>query len=179
MTNFPNAYVSYLTEFHASRDFFECHELLEEYWKEHPGDALAEAWVGLIQLAVALYHQRRGNFRGALMMFGQAERKLSADALDRLCIERESLQAELAERIEALKGGEPLVYADMNLRITSDRLSALCLAQCEERGWTWGAPSPMKDDSIVHRHKLRDRTDVIAARREAYDAKIKERGGSS
>ena len=42
---YPEAFISYLIEFHATRDYFECHELLEEYWKAHPGDPLA----GLVQ----------------------------------------------------------------------------------------------------------------------------------
>lgn len=31
---YPEAYIEYLAEFHGSRDYFECHELLEEHWKK-------------------------------------------------------------------------------------------------------------------------------------------------
>lgn len=31
---YPAEYLEYLVYFHADRDYFECHEILEEYWKE-------------------------------------------------------------------------------------------------------------------------------------------------
>ncbi len=31
---YPNAYLDYLVYFHGHRDYFECHEVLEEYWKK-------------------------------------------------------------------------------------------------------------------------------------------------
>ncbi|WP_028610625.1 DUF309 domain-containing protein [Paenibacillus harenae] len=176
MTNFPNSYVSYLVEFHASRDFFECHELLEEYWKEHPEDTRADVWVGLIQLAVALYHERRGNVRGALKMLKQAEPRLSLPLLESLGIDRVNVVKQVSERIEALTGEHRPAYVDLNLRILDKDLMARCQAECEERGLQWESPSPMKDASIIHRHKLRDRSEVIAARQEAWHAKKKERG---
>ncbi len=49
---YPEAYVAFLHEFHTTRDYFECHEILEEYWKEDPPEQRKEYWVGLIQLAV-------------------------------------------------------------------------------------------------------------------------------
>ena len=36
MTQYPEAYTDYLCYFHGARDYFECHEVMEEYWKEHP-----------------------------------------------------------------------------------------------------------------------------------------------
>ncbi|WP_260405419.1 DUF309 domain-containing protein, partial [Paenibacillus sp. 598K] len=63
---YPDDYIQYLIEFHVTRDYFECHELLEEYWKEQPGDdPFYDTWVGLIQIAVSQYHHRRSNHRGA------------------------------------------------------------------------------------------------------------------
>ncbi|WP_169081625.1 DUF309 domain-containing protein [Paenibacillus sp. PL91] len=179
MNNFPNAYISYLVEFHASRDYFECHELLEEYWKEHPEDPLADTWVGLIQLAVGLYHERRGNLRGALKMLTQAQRKLSASPLEELGIDKDSLQKQLIPRIAALQAEKDRMYTDLNLQIVNLKVSSLCQEACESRGLIWGAPSPLDDDSIIHRHTRRDRSDVIAARKEAYTAKNRERNGLS
>ncbi|CAM4286381.1 DUF309 domain-containing protein [Paenibacillus alkaliterrae] len=177
MITFPNAYVSYLVEFHASRDYFECHELLEEYWKEHPGDGLADTWVGFIQLAVGLYHERRGNKRGALKMLEQTERRLTDSPLESLGIEKKSLLEQLSQRLAALRDDSHTDYADIDLNIINDELWSRCLAECAERGWEWGKPSPIEDASIIQRHKLRDRTDVIAARLAAYEAKKRERDG--
>ncbi|MCD2486520.1 DUF309 domain-containing protein, partial [Staphylococcus aureus] len=50
---YPKAYIDYLVEFHATRDYFECHEILEEYWKEDPPKKRKRYWVGFIELAVA------------------------------------------------------------------------------------------------------------------------------
>lgn len=54
IVNYPQAYIEYLEYYHGARDYFECHEVLEEYWKENPSSPLSAAWVGLIQLAVAM-----------------------------------------------------------------------------------------------------------------------------
>ena len=63
---FPLKYIDFLVHFHGDRDYFECHEILEEFWKEIDSKNKHSIWVGLIQLAVANYHHRRGNFNGAL-----------------------------------------------------------------------------------------------------------------
>lgn len=179
MNIFPNAFVSYLVEFHATRDYFECHELLEEYWKDHPGDTLAETWVGLIQLAVGQYHDRRGNMRGAMKMYEQAEQRLMVSPLEELGIDKESLLKQLTERTEALQANNGADYADFNIRIINDHLMMLCEHVCRERGLAWGMPSPLHDKSIIHRHTLRDRSDVIEARSAAFIAKKRERSGLS
>ena len=59
--NFPQKYIEYLVHFHGDRDYFECHEILEEYWKKIDNGNKESIWVGLIQLAVANYHHRRKN----------------------------------------------------------------------------------------------------------------------
>ncbi|MBI1730145.1 DUF309 domain-containing protein [Candidatus Acetothermia bacterium] len=46
------------------RHFFECHEVLEDAWREEEGP-LRDLYQGLIKLAVAFYHAERGNFEGA------------------------------------------------------------------------------------------------------------------
>ena len=65
LLNYPEDYLSFLVHFHGTRDYFECHEILEEYWKETAPKERDSHWVGLIQIAVALYHERRGNKQGA------------------------------------------------------------------------------------------------------------------
>ncbi len=179
MQLFPKAYIDYLVEFHASRDYFECHELLEEYWQEHPEDPLALTWVGLIQLAVGLYHERRGNRRGAEKMLAQAERKLSQAPLLQLGIEKDNLQEQLKRRIAALQSGEEIPYTDINFHVINAELAAICKLSCEQRGLIWGAPSPLDNEAVVHRHTKRDRSEVILARKAAFAAKKREREGLS
>ena len=45
--------------------WFECHETLEELWVGGRDDA-RDLCQGILQVAVALYHWRNGNFRGAV-----------------------------------------------------------------------------------------------------------------
>lgn len=56
-------------------DYFEAHEIWEELWREaSPTERLF--YKGLIQLAVACYHRRRGNFSGADRLYHSARRYL-------------------------------------------------------------------------------------------------------
>ncbi|WP_460291943.1 DUF309 domain-containing protein, partial [Bacillus cereus] len=33
---YPTEYIQFLIHFHGDYDYFECHEILEEYWKTKP-----------------------------------------------------------------------------------------------------------------------------------------------
>lgn len=46
------------------REFFDCHEVLEDAWREEHGP-LRDLYQGLIKAAVAFYHAERQNFEGA------------------------------------------------------------------------------------------------------------------
>jgi Uncharacterized conserved protein len=168
MNAYPEAYADYLFEFHATRDYFECHEILEEYWKSLPdGDPDREVWVGLIQLAVALYHHRRGNAAGAVKMYRGAAARLRPETLDRLGLDGAAvreLAAESARRLEAEGAGA--VYRAVNLPIRDGRLRQQLQERAHRLGLSWGADDPL-EDAIVRRHALRDRTDVVEARAKA------------
>ncbi|WP_219837551.1 DUF309 domain-containing protein [Paenibacillus sp. R14(2021)] len=166
---YPAAYEHFLYEFHAVRDYFECHELLEAYWKEHPGDGFGDTWIGLIQLAVGSYHHRRGNQRGALKMFQQSlEHLAAASQADRLGIDGQELLARIARQAAAVERGES--FTDMNIPLTDAALLERLQLAAAVSGKVWGAPSD-SDEALLHRHTLRDRSDVIAARAAAAEAK--------
>jgi hypothetical protein len=174
---YPEAFRDYLFEFHATRDYFECHEILEEYWKSLPAfDPDREVWVGLIQLAVALYHHRRGNAGGALKMYRGAARRLRPEALDRLGLDGAAVReiaAESARRLEA--EGHGAVYRAVNLPIRDAALLEELKGRAALRGLKWGADDPL-EDAIVRRHALRDRSDVIEARARAAAERAAARG---
>ncbi|MFC6332193.1 DUF309 domain-containing protein [Paenibacillus septentrionalis] len=162
--NVPEAYIEYLIEFHATRDFFECHELLEEYWKEHPSDGLSELWVMCIQIAVGQYHERRQNRRGAELMYQSALGKLirHLSMPNQLGLDMPSLQKLLEQHIAACKQQQP--YLDMMLPIDHIKLLEMCRQQAEQRGLHWGRSSSEVSEDIIHRHLRRDRSEVIQAR---------------
>ncbi len=57
--------------------WFECHEVLEELWRETPRGPAREYLQGLIQLAVSLEHWRRENPRGAWGQWRKAQARLA------------------------------------------------------------------------------------------------------
>ena len=58
-------FVKFIVYFNENQDFFECHEVLEEYWKLIPDRTKEHPLVGYILLSTAMYHWRRGNTIGA------------------------------------------------------------------------------------------------------------------
>ena len=120
-------------------DYFECHEVAEEYWKMlAPGDK-EHALVGYIQLAAGLYHERRGNTRGAKKLLTSAERILmNADDVFFTYTDRQSL----------------LTNASLQMQEPLQQLVAMRAA----------AFPKLDEHFIKHKHTLRDRSEVIAAR---------------
>jgi predicted metal-dependent hydrolase len=72
--NRDDAIGEYLRLFNA-REFFEAHDVLEEYWQEYGGHDRT-FYQGLIQVAVALEHSQRGNPRGARGVLASARTRL-------------------------------------------------------------------------------------------------------
>lgn len=161
MKSYPEAYLKYLSYFHGPRDYFECHEVLEEYWKDHPDSPYRETWVGLIQVAVALYHQRRGNMRGAQKMISIAFRILRSADLSAIGIDGERFMLMIYGRLEQITANPEAPFLDLNIPVADPKL--IPFVKSEESG----SPDPF----IVHKHMLRDRSDVIAAR----DAELQKR----
>ncbi|ALP35183.1 hypothetical protein ASL14_02310 [Paenibacillus sp. IHB B 3084] len=90
MTNlsYEPLYVTYLVYFNRDRDYFECHEVLEELWLKLDRDPV---YKGLLQIAVGLYHFRNGNFRGGHMLLDSAVHKLEHASPQALGINMEKL----------------------------------------------------------------------------------------
>ncbi|QJC51981.1 DUF309 domain-containing protein [Paenibacillus albicereus] len=165
----PDAYIRYLAQFHGTRDYFECHELLEDYWKEHPG-ADSGLWHGLIQIAVGQYHLRRGNRGGARKMLRSAWERLRREDLGRAGLDGPALLALLDDAAGRLEAGEPLPYRSWTLPIEDPDLLAAAREESARLGAAWcveGEPA----EEIVHRHRLRDRSGVVLARRESLERK--------
>lgn len=166
---YPKAYLDYLYHFHCDRDYFECHEVLEEYWKEKDAAQREIHWVGLIQVAVGLYHHRRGNFKGALRMLQNAHSIIGNEsaAINSLGLDSRELVILLEERIDCVGKGKP--YNSFNLPIVDPQLQLSCEAMAKKSSMPWGAASDLLDGSLVNRHTLRDRSEVIAERRRQLD----------
>jgi predicted metal-dependent hydrolase len=57
------------------RQFFECHEVLEQAWLQAEGRP-KDFYKGLIQAAVAFHHWSRGNLPGAMSLYRSSSRYL-------------------------------------------------------------------------------------------------------
>jgi predicted metal-dependent hydrolase len=62
----PGQLLRAIREFNG-REWFECHETMEELWIGAEGE-VRDFYQGLIQIAVALHHWRNGNFGGAVSL---------------------------------------------------------------------------------------------------------------
>ncbi|WP_078553178.1 DUF309 domain-containing protein [Bacillus alkalicellulosilyticus] len=161
---YPKPFLDYLVYFHGQRDYFECHEVLEEYWKEQPTQSRKKYWVGLIQVAVGMYHYRRSNYSGASKMIRSAIQTIEEynEDITQLGIEVPSFLTELTKVQDNIDTKQP--YKDINIPIHDEKLYQTCADLCLNSGCQWGNPSNYNDEFLIHKHKLRDRSDVIEER---------------
>lgn len=163
---YPRAYIDFLIHFHGSRDYFECHEILEDYWKLTDKNNKSSVWVGFILLAVANYHYRRNNIKGAmrtlekaLAVFHKNEKKITA-----LGIDYNAFIETLSTQLDHMKANKQ--YESLQLPLADQTLIKLCQQKSAEKGFVWGSPSLLTDPHLVHRHTLRDRSGVIQERKQ-------------
>lgn len=171
---YPTEYIQFLAHFHGDRDYFECHELLEDYWKRIDSRNKDSIWVGLILLSVSAYHHRRSNFSGAERTLRKAIKifEWQADSLTNLGLNKKDLYQLISRQVYALQNGES--YRSFSLPIRDPILLELAKKTCEQKGFIWGNESDLTNNSLVHRHKLRDRTSIIEERNQS----LKTRKGS-
>ncbi|OIJ15920.1 hypothetical protein BKP35_02745 [Anaerobacillus arseniciselenatis] len=166
---YPKAYIDYLVYFHSFRDYFECHEALEEHWKQE-GKA-NKVWVGLIQLAVAMYHHRRGNFKGANKQLMGAIKILKEEKgkLSELGINETKLMDLLyAKQIEIKK---QLPYYSLSIPLNDPTVIEYCKKNSQEKGRSWGEKNIKVSIELIDKHKLRDRSQIIEERKQQLNRK--------
>jgi len=128
MAAYDPLYVRFLYDFNITRDYFECHESMEELWLEEGKPPYLQ---GLLQIAVALYHHRNDNISGATKLMASAlEKKLPGCPDDFLGIDLARLKAESGAYLEKLRryGEEPfahyaidIAFLDPDLRLAVER----------------------------------------------------------
>ncbi|WP_068496699.1 DUF309 domain-containing protein [Paenibacillus kribbensis] len=122
-------YVTYLIYFNRDRDYFECHEVLEELWLKLDRDPV---YKGLLQIAVGLFHFRNGNYRGGHMMLDSAVHRLEHAPPQALGINMAKLVDEARACARQLAGfvaagkedlqHQPPVYRDLTIEIVEPGL---------------------------------------------------------
>ena len=87
-----------------AREFFACHEVLEEIWR--PARGPRRFFVqSVIHLAVGFHHFQRGNKAGAVRQLRKGLRKLAGYLPDCENIDTALLYRESLERLEAIQHG--------------------------------------------------------------------------
>lgn len=170
---YSNAYMEFLAHFHASRDYFECHEVLEEHWKSYPDSPYSVTWVGLIQAAVGMYHYRRGNLKGAEKTLLGSLRRFRDKDLSALGIDAPAWRKKLEEVLDRVRNQAP--YRDIDIPIADQALLASCIELARELGQEWGAPSDMEDEELIHRHLRRDRREITEERQRQLEKRRADR----
>ncbi|WP_186306470.1 DUF309 domain-containing protein [Siminovitchia fortis] len=150
---FPLSYIEFLSHFHGDRDFFECHEVIEEHWKKI-GMEKNSVWVGLIQVAVSFYHYRRGNKKGAVKMMEKAIEILNKKRAEvhSLGISHEHLLSILIRSCRDMQLGAP--YQPISLPIQDSELLAVCKERVRSLGFEWGGKDDL-NEYIIHKHIAR------------------------
>jgi predicted metal-dependent hydrolase len=119
-------YVMFMYEFNETRDYFECHEVMEQLWLENGRNPLYQ---GLLQVAVGLYHHHNDNVNGAVKLLTLALEKLTHADGDNLGIDLEKLKVDTTNYLAQLHNREKAPFAPYHFDIvlTDERLIKLVI----------------------------------------------------
>ena len=156
---YPQSYIEFLYEFHYTRDYFECHEVLEDYWKDHTNMKRDSIWVGLIQLAVCLYHYRRNNVIGAKKLIDSSLEKLQSNReyVNKLGLSEPELFRIIYNIKNRIELGLP--YDSVDLPIHDSRLQQQLETYATKKDPDATYAYHITSERIIHHHLKKYRTD--------------------
>src|SRR5699024_3253741 len=165
------AFIDFLVYFQGVRDYFQCHEVLEDEWLKDPPGERKSYLKGFIAIAVSQYHHRRGNFRGAKRAMENAVKRLKDDhsVIQSFGLQADVLMDQLREKIREIRSGKP--YKSINFPIKDSELIQICQKLSRRKGCVFGNPSDMSDEQLIHKHQLPNRDKIISKREKAYRRK--------
>lgn len=153
-------FVQFIVYFNNNQDYFECHEVLEEYWKSIPASDKEHPLTTYILLATGMYHWRRGNFTGAIRTLRKVENKLPTfSSYYKEDIDFQQLIGHVKYTVERVK--KELPFESFSFTITSLTLQA----QIELAKQSM-ILLPFGSEAVIHKHMLRDRSDILRERDE-------------
>ncbi|MFD2613226.1 DUF309 domain-containing protein [Paenibacillus gansuensis] len=126
---YDRLYIGFLRCFNLERDYYTCHDLMEELWLEEGRNPLFQ---GLLQAAVGLYHHDNGNYGGAVKLLEAALSKLRLypDLIlgIHLARFRSDIEAYLMRLQQAAEEQTSLAPYEVTIRITDPLLEELIRA---------------------------------------------------
>lgn len=159
-------FVNFMVYFNQNQDYFECHEVLEEYWKSLPNGDKKHPLTAYILLATGMYHWRRGNTAGASRTIRKAlnrfqlsgrEADLYGQEIDLLRLIKDAQN--VVDRLE-----QNLPFEPFSIIVRSPKLAKLI----DEASQTMEL-LPFGSDAIIHKHMLRDRSDILLERQNSME----------
>ncbi|KGR79599.1 DUF309 domain-containing protein [Ureibacillus manganicus] len=156
-SQFHPLFIDYLAFFNGNQDYFECHEVLEDYWKKLAPGEKNHPLVGYIQLATGMYHWRRQNLNGALRILRKAYDNFQANKNSEFFehIDFEDLIDHCLKSMDALMQDCPFVA--FQLQVTNSELKSIVAKKIED----------LPNHSyhfLLNKHMLRDRSDILNER---------------
>ncbi|REJ20642.1 MAG: DUF309 domain-containing protein [Paenibacillaceae bacterium] len=126
-------FVRFLVLFNRDRDYYECHDVMEELWLE---EGRSRFWQGLLQVAVGLHHYENDNYTGAVKLLRAALEKLDGYADAEAGIDVKRLREDAAAVLAPLEawlaegsGGHPPEPEPIEIRVTDPQLAGLVAAE--------------------------------------------------
>ena len=154
-------FLNFIVYFNRNQDYFECHEVLEEYWKSLDDYSKEHPLTAYILLATGLYHWRRDNMDGAHRTLEKAEKRMHEfskfDARYTDGIDYRQLVHDTAIAVSKVGNGEP--FSSFQILLTSESLQ-----RSVQRIESAMVLLPKGSDAVIHKHMLRDRSDILAER---------------
>ena len=154
---FHPLFIDYCAYFNGNNDYFECHEVLEEYWKEIAPREKLHPLVGYVQLATGMYHFRRANITGAARIMEKAivNFELNHNSEFFEYIDVRQLLLLMKNQLRKMQENEP--FAHFTLPIKDRQLQELVHERIK-------SIPPMDSHFIFNKHMLRDRSEILEAR---------------
>lgn len=151
----PN-FVQFLKEFNETFDFFECHELLEDYWKEVSPKKKDHPLTALILLSTSMYHWRRSNINGAIKTMNGSIKRLQETFPSTYyeTINFPKLLQDATHSISLML--EKKTFNHFTIDIIDDHLLLLVNELV--------IPSSEDLHFLTHKHMLRDRSEILIER---------------
>ena len=154
---FHPLFIDYCAYFNGNNDYFECHEVLEEYWKEIAPKEKLHPLVGYVQLATGMYNWRRANVTGAARIMEKAivNFELNHNSEFFKYIDVGQLLLLMKNQLQKMQENEP--FANIALPITDRQLQELVDERIKS--------IPLMDSHFIfNKHMLRDRSEILEAR---------------
>jgi len=154
-------FLNFIVYFNRNQDYFECHEVLEEYWKSIPGYTKDHPLTAFILLSTGLYHWRRGNEEGAYRTLVKAQNRMLQFSEFDACYTKEIDYQQLVQDVERSIGELRNRESFFPFRIF---LTSEVLQRSVEEMAAKMELLPANSDAVIHKHMLRDRSDILAER---------------